>query len=318
MSFPYDDINTACREYIVPQMKNNVFQSNILAWDFLRKPKKWKGGTYFEVPILAAKNTNAEWYASGGQLTISHLAEFTKMRLAPSQANAAVTLYGIELEQNKYSGTKVFDLVKEKIKAAEMSLKDKFCQAMISGAGGTEIYGFTSIASVTNYGGVSDDDCATWKVSSFDGFASGADATAIVFDRAKLATTYMNCSVDADQPDRIYTTAAIWADIYGKIIEVNHRYTDEKLAQLGFQNVKYMNANIVWSSYIAADHLYVTNTKHLYFATFPGMNFKWIDFDRDRDYDAETGHVRWYGQLICDARWSFGMQSAITTVTSAA
>ena len=45
MSFPYDDINTACREYIVPQMKNNVFQSNILSLDFLRKPKKWKGGT---------------------------------------------------------------------------------------------------------------------------------------------------------------------------------------------------------------------------------------------------------------------------------
>ena len=319
MSLPYDDINTACREYIIPEMRNNIFESNVLAWRLLKNPKKWKGGTYFEVPVQVAKNTNAMFYEAGGTLTKSHTAEFTKARWAPAMANAAINLYGIELSENKYSGTKVFDLVKEKVAAAEDALKDKFCQSLISGTGSTDIIGFTGISGLTtgsSYAGISPSDATKWKVSGITaGRAGWRDATLSTLGPQAFAKLYMACSIDADQPTDIVTTQDIWAGIYGKVIEVNHRYSDEKMAQLGFTNVKYNNATISWSTYLAAKHMYAFSTKHLYFAVFPDMNFKFIPFRESETADVVKADVRWYGNLVCDARWSFGMQTKVATIT---
>lgn len=319
MAVTYNQMNTFSRDFIVKKLVNNVYKSSAIAYRLLRKSRRWNGGPQYHTPIISSKNTNAEAYRGSAQLTIAQVEEATKAYYDYRQYNAAVTLTGIEMEVNKGSDTKILNLVSEKMRLAEMSLKDLFGGDLFNTPRGSQLDGLSSICAAhsSTHGGVSSADVSTWLSSSINGgLMGGPDSTTSTLTPTNLAKGYNNARIDSDAPTLILTTDDIWAGIYGSIIETNHRYMDTEMAQLGFDAVKYRKALVITDSHVPSSHLYYINENHLWFAHFPGMNFKWIPWTRSRDYDLVTGHIRWYGNLICDARWSVAEHSNISTVSA--
>ena len=316
MALTFDEINTFCRSNVVPKIVNNVIQSNAVVYRLFKKARKWNGGTYHETPIFWEANPNAESYAGATQLSTAVNDEVTKTQFAPRQYNVAVKLTGIELAENK-GDAKVLDLVKEKMKIAETSLKNLFGTHLFTAQTGTNIDALpdTCAALTAAYGGIDPADVTTWESSAGStGKGGGPDSATTSLTRTALNKHFNACKIDEDKPTLLATTDDIMAGIEATFVQPNMRYVDKDLARLGFESFKYKSCDVVTSSKISAGDLWMLNENHLYFAIFPGMNFKFIPFATPVDYDYKVSHIRWYGNLICDSRWSQGWMSAITGV----
>ena len=313
-----NQISSFCQSHVIPKVVDNVLLSNPLFFTLYKKAKKWPGGTYFECPVWHTKNSNAEAYTAGETLTIAAIEEVTKAQYVAAQYNCAIALEGLDLAKNKGTAA-VLNLVKEKTNQAELALKDLFGADVISdytSATSHPLYGLGAICKTgtTSLGGISSGDVATWKSSSgLNGMSGGPDATTTALTKAILDTHYNSCKIDNDQPDLLITTDAVWSGIVSTFIMPNMRYTDGKMADLGFENFRYRQALAYTDSHAASGDLYFLNSRHLGFAVFPDMNFKFIPFDMAVNSDVRVAHIRWYGTLWCDSRRHQGWMSTIAT-----
>ena len=314
MAVPYNTLNTFCREKVVPKLVDNVYNSSPLIAKLLKEKKvKWNGGTSHDLPILIGKNGNAEAYGDSATLTIAKTEEATKARFTPTRYNVAVTIEGIEESMNKGDG-KVLELVKEKIKNAEKSLIDLFGQHLFASQAGNNIIGLGDIieqdaGSGSSFGGVlggSNGDVAGW--------ISSVDTSTTALTKLLLNKKFNAVKFNQDKCDLMVTTDDIWAGISTTFLEPNLRYTDTKMADLGFENFKYRGATVISDDNCPAGDLYLLNTNHVHFAVFPDMDFKFFDFASPTNQDLKTAHIRWYGQLVCDSRRSIGAFTALTSV----
>ena len=315
MALTYNTINTFCRERVIPKLQDNVYKSSPLIHKLLKeKKKKWNGGTSHDMPIQVAKNTNAQSYGDNATLTIAKTDEATKARYNPTRYNVAITIEGIEEAMNKGDG-KVLELIKEKVKIAEGSLIELFAGHLFTAQTGNNIVSITDIidqdaGAGSSLGGVLggvNGDVASW-ISSVD--SSSTALTRLLLDK-KFNTVKHN----QDKCDLMVTTDDIWSGISATYLQPNMRYTDAKMADLGFENFKYRGAVVISDDNCPAGDLYLLNTNHIYFAVFPDMDMKFIPFDAPVNQDIKTAHVRWYGQLVCDSRRTIGAFTALTSVT---
>jgi len=313
-----NQISSFCQTYVVPKLVDNVLLSNPLFYTLYKKAKKWVGGTYFECPVWHTKS-NAEAYTDGTALGIATVEQVTRARYPAARYNVPIALEGLDLEKNKGTPA-VLNLVKEKVNIAELSLKDLLGTDIIadySSETSHPLYGLGAICKTgdTSLGGIASTDVTTWKSSSgAHGISGGPDATTTELTKAVLDTHYNACKADAnDQPDLLITTDAIWSGIVSTFIMPNLRYTDTKMASLGFENFKYRQALAYTDSHVASGDLYFLNTRHFGLALFPGMNFKFISFDMAVNSDVRVAHIRLYCTLWTDSRRHQGWMSAIAT-----
>jgi len=317
MSISIDQINTFCQTQVVPKIIDNVLLSNALANILFKKAKKWVGGSYYECPIFHTKS-NAEAFTDGTSLGIAKVEQATKAQYKAARYNVPIALEGIDLEKNKGTPA-VLNLVKEKMNMAEFSLKDLFGTDIIAdytSETSHPLYGLAAICKTgtTSLGGISSGDVATWKSSSgLNGMSGGPDATTTALTKAILDTHYNSCKIDSDQPDLLVCTDAVWSGIVSTFIMPNMRYTDGKMADLGFENFKYRQATAYTDSHLSAGDLFFLNTRHFGLAIMPGMNFKFIPFDMAVNSDVRVAHIRWYGTMWCDSRRHQAWCSEIAT-----
>ena len=308
MPISINAINTFCRTHVVPKLVDNVHKSSPLIYKLLKEKKeKWNGGTKHEMPIIYGKNTNAQSYGDSATLTVAKTEEVTKAAYAPTRYNVGITLEGLELAMNNGDG-KVLDLVKEKIKIAEASLIELFASHLFGTQTGNNIVGLGDIiaAAPSSLGGISSADAAGW-IASLD--ASSTELTRVLLDKKFNVVKH-----NQDKADLLVTTDDIWAAISATYLQPNMRYTDAKMAEFGFENFKYRGAVVISDDSCPSGNLYLLNTKHVHFTVFPSMDMKFIDFTKPTNQDLHIGHIRWYGQLVCDSRRSIGAFTALSSV----
>jgi hypothetical protein len=317
MSIAISQISSFCQSYVVPKLVDNVLLSNPLFYVLYKKAKKWVGGTYFECPVWHTKST-AEAFTDGTSLGIATVEQVTKAQYGAARYNVPIALEGLDLEKNKGTPA-VLNLVKEKTNIAELSLKDMLGTDVIAdytSATSHPLYGLGAICKTgtTTLGGISSGDMATWKSSSgLNGMSGGPDATTTALTKAILDTHYNSAKIDNDQPDLLLCTDAVWSGISTTYIMPNMRYTDTKMADLGFENFKYRQATAYTDSHLGAGDLWFLNTRHLGLAIFPGMNFKFIPFDQAVNSDVRVAHIRLYMTMWCDSRRHQAWASEIAT-----
>ncbi len=317
MSISINDLNTFCRDVVLPKLVDNIHRIGPTIFTLLDSPAKFTGST-FSVPITYAKNTNAQFYAANATLNVATIEQDTKVQYSPVRSNTALTLEGLDMALNQGDG-KVLDMVKERVKIAETSLKDLFATSLFNTTQSNAFNGLHTIAAAGGtLGGVAQSDVATWQGSSgLNGCGGGPDSSTTALTQTALDLHYESAMIGNEQPDYGVTTFAIWSGIVAKYLEAYMRYqnSDTKMANLGFQGIKYRNADFYADANCASGSLWFWIKAHTYFAVVPGYNFKFIDFVYQPNKDQQTAMIRWYGQLIEEERRSLAWMSALTSVT---
>jgi len=253
------------------------------------KQRFWKGGINITQALAYQKNQSFKWISGYEKADITPSDVFTLASYAPKQGVISVSISVLEQLQN--SGKEaMFDLLEERIDNGFTSIMQEVGLAMYSdgtGSGGKQIGGLNHLIpsdpTTGTVGGINRALWSFWQPQLYDfsggglqtGGAITASSTTI---QAAMNTMYLNTmrpggkdSVDLIAADNTYY-GYYWASLQG-----NQRFTNSKMAEAGFENIRFMGADVVpdggLSGGIDANTMFFLNTNYLFWRPHVNANF---------------------------------------------
>ena len=278
-------------------LEDNIFSARPLCYWLKRKDKirTINGGVKIVVPLIYALNSTAGSYAGYDTLDTTPQEGITSAEYPWKQFAASIAISGLEEAQNN-GDEEVIDLLEAKIMQAEETIAEQMDVMFFadgSGNAGKDWWGLTAAVdtgnpSVGNYGNI-DRSVDTW-------WQSYKETTATALTVPIMATAYNTVSKGNDHPDYIITTQTLF-EKYELALTPSLRYTDNKSADAGFQNLLYKDAPVFYDTYCTSGRMYFLNSKYL---KLVGHRDKWFvntEFRRPPDQDARYAQILAYGNL---------------------
>lgn len=322
-SVPDSVLSTTLANYR-PTLQDNIFRANpLFYWLIGRYPdvpnsqsesrgKKLTldGGESIVIPLLYERNSTAKTYSGYGILDTTPQEGITAAKYNWKQAAVSVSISGKEEHQNAGSQTRVINLLESKIKQAEMSLQEKMDEQFF-GTGtdsSTDFLGLqTMIATTGTVGGIARSGNSWWqaKVATSAGSfaANGLDL---------MRTKYNDCSRGNDHPDLILTDQTNF-ERYEKVLQPQERFMDTKVADGGFENLRFKGAVMMFDLYSTAGYMYFLNSKYLQWAVHSDADFATGEFVKPENQDARVAQILVMGELVCS---NFSRQGVIQGFTA--
>lgn len=300
----FDALVTTTLKNYRPKLIENLMSHEAFWW--LLKSKGMvneEGGSRGIVqPILYGENDTVRSYSGWDLLDISpqegiSAAEFDWKFLA-----TAITISGEEEFRNQGSKTRVINLLKAKIRQAELSLQLKLNEMLFgdgSGNGSKDIQGLLAAVedgtAWSTYGGIDRDTFSFWRNQwmDFDASYTDFDTTAgkSIEGLVAMRRMYNNVSIGKVKPGLIITTQDL-VEKYEAVIEGDKmRVTSNKLADAGFAALEFKGIPLVWDNDCPTDTMYFLNPEFMRFVVGKGRNFKNTEFVRPQNQDAKSSLI---------------------------
>lgn len=276
------------------------------------------GGNVIAQELEYTDNSTVMWYDGYEQLNIAVSDVITAAEYSWKQLAAAVTISGKEMLMNS-GKEKMIDLLRARIGNAEKSMNNNLATAMYSDGTGTsskEVGGLQHIVADTNtntVGGISGTTYTWWRNISYDLSSVGSTASASNI-QTHMNSTYVQLVRNNEAPDLILTDDVFYTAYLGSLQTIQ-RITNDKMAQAGFQNLKYMGADVVLDGgrggNCPASHMYFLNSDYIFYRPHADRNMVPLDPDRfSTNQDALVKLYGWMGNMTCSNRFMQGVMKA--------
>lgn len=319
------NISTTTLQLIRKRMADNIFKANPLAaWLLMKgRVKTESGGKRIDEPLMYATNGTVQAYKGYDRLNVFPTEELTNAQFAWRQAAASISLSGLEDLQNSGEAA-VFNLLKTKIKIAEMSLKQWLAEKLLANTstkdtnrdflGLDELVEDITGTSQGVVGGI-DRFTETWWRNYYVDRGGSALASSTTALTKYMGEAYLQVTKGLTQPDLILTDNVIFQryedDNRGFL-----RLMDTKLMDVGFTNMKFKGATMMWDENIQSgtqitggtgtpgasasgnDHLiYFLNSEYLSLTLHARRNFVMTPFVTPYDQDAQVAQILLAGNM---------------------
>ncbi len=310
-------VNSIARRYIVPEITDNVYNSNPLFFRLNTANKKVvRGGTQIEAPLMYQR------FAAGGAYTGLQLLD-----ISPSDTvrNAAwdwkqyyvpVTVDGLTLIKTD-SPESIADFIRLYFAQAEMEMSEHLGTGVFSD-GTTNTLLIDGLAGavddgtvLTTYGGLSRTTFTWWK-STMDTATTQMTLTA-------LQSMFGNTSRGGRHPTLIVSNQANYNRYWVLNTAKQNFYVqpvamDEQLANAGFTNLLFNSVPWVVDSHIAstAGTIYFLNEDYISLCVSPRGDFYMEDFQTAINQDAMVAKLFWAGNLYITNCQVQGKMTAVT------
>lgn len=291
-------------------LADNVTKNNAILY-FLDKrgnKKPVDGGSKI-VEELEYGESDKVWYSGYDTITFNNPQVFTAAEYAWKLLAAPVGVSGEELLQNS-GKERVLDLFEAKIKNAEKTLRNEMSKGIYSdgtGNSGKQLTGLKAlVADDPTSGTVGGINRATtgnefWR-NHAKVITSAGSALSTSTIRGAMNEAYLACSRGMDRPDLIVADDYLYS-MYEASLTAQQRFTDAKLAEAGFENLKFKGADVIYDGgkggYCPDKHMYFLNTEYLKLRPHKDRDFRLIG-DRNRvavNQDAIYAIIGWAGNL---------------------
>lgn len=268
------------------------------------------GGASLVVPLMYGKNTTAKSYSGYGIIDVTPSEGLTAAQYIWAQYAATVTISGLEERIQNVGDSAVIKILESKIKQAEMSLRDKLDIDMWATAvTGTNMNTLTTIVdTTTTIGNVSKSSNSWWQAQVT---ASGSFAARGLADMRALYNNISNQSLSGGAPDFICSDQTAY-QFYEAALQPQQRFTDEKMAGAGFENLRYKGATFTYDPNAVAGVLTMLSSDAVKLVTSKGTNFITTPFIKPENQDAKVAQILWAGQLASDNIRRLGKLTGIT------
>jgi len=302
----YDDIFTTTLENRTKKLADDVSKNNALLKRLRDKGKirKISGGSKI-LEELEYGEGDMFWYNGYDSITYTPKQLFTAAEYVLKLCAVPVAISGED--QLKNSGAEqVIDLFYRRIENAAKTMKNQLSAAIYgdgTGSSGKEIGGLKFLVA---------DSPATGTVGGINRATSGNEfwrnksttATA-AFDAASLNLAmrqmYQSLVRGTDKPDLIVTGDELYT-MYESSLTQLQRFNDPKLADAGFQTLKFKGADVICDGGQGGncpdDHIYFLNTDYLYLRPHKDRDMKVIGGERMAvNQDAIYKIIGWAGNM---------------------
>lgn len=275
------------------------------------------GGRTVVAPLAYAEE-DFNWYSGVDVLPRALKETISEAEYAPAMAAASITLSGEDLAKNR-GREAILNLLEGKVENAERTLDNNISIGLYSdGTTPKQLIGLQALVSDTPaaagaVGGIDPATWAFWRNKLKNIVIAGADPD-VDYRAVRLAlnAAWLEVTRGRDHPDLILVDDEIYS-AYEYGLQDNQRYSNAKMAELGFTTLKYKGADFVYDS-TGSGHPgggYMLNTKYMKFEIYRGRNFQPLNLpDSTPDIDAITRHIAFMGALTMSNRM---LQMRLTT-----
>lgn len=303
----FDNVLTTTLENRTGKLADNMTKNNALLARLSERGniRPLDGGSSI-VEEIEYGESDSYWYTGYDTLTFNGPQLFTAATYDWKLLAAPVGASGEEILKNS-GRERVIDLVEAKLKNAVKTLKNQMSVALYSdgtGSSGKQLTGLKVLVA---------DDPTTGTVGGINRATSGnefwrnqakVNTTALTTSTIKgeMQAMYLKCSRGTDRPDLIVADDSMFTLYENSLVE-QMRFTNNKLADAGFMNLKYKGADVIYDGGIGGacpqGHMYFLNTNYLRLRPHKDRQFKMID-DRERvaiNQDAVYHLIGWAGNM---------------------
>lgn len=265
------------------------------------------GGRTIIQELEYAENSTYQRYSGYEVLNISPSDVISAAEYNIKQAAVAVSISGLEQLQNS-GRERVIDLLEARIGNAERTMMNNLSVDIYSDGtadGGKQIGGLQLLIAddptTGTVGGINRASFTFWRNQLVD-FSVDIGATASATNiQTAMNLMYLKATRNRDAPDLIVADNEYFR-FYWESLQANQRFTDEKLAAAGFQNLKFMGADVVFDGGqggdAPVDHMYFLNTNFIHYRPHRDRNMVPLDPDRfATNQDAMVKLIGWAGNM---------------------
>lgn len=303
---------------------DNVTKNNALLNRLKKKGnvKPVDGGRTIVQELEYAENGTFTRYSGYEAINITPSDVFAGAEYNYAQAAVAVSMSGLEMIQN--SGKEaIINLLEGRIKNAERTLTNNIaldCYSDGTGSGGRQIGGLKLLISTTpttgTVGGIdaSQSIAAFWRNIAYSGVTNGGSAVSSSNIQAYMNALYVQLVRGIDKPDLIVADNNYWT-LYLQSLQAIQRIASDEMAQAGFDNLKYMSADVVLDGGVGggaiANTMNFINTDYLFLRPHVDRNFAPLEAERFAvNQDAMVKLIGFAGNMTCSNRRLQGILSA--------
>lgn len=305
-----DVVTAISRRYIVPQIADNVYLSNLMFHRLNQSNRRIvQGGYQIEQPLMYAKMAAGGPYSGYDLLNIAPSDTILNGAWQWKQYYSPVTVDGLTLIKTDAPDA-IANFLNIYFAQAEMDLADQLGNGVWSD-GVTATNNIDGLAGavdndgvLTTYGGLSRSTYTWWK--------SQEDSTTTATSLAAYQALFGNCTVGGRHPTIIVETQSAYNYFYGLNTSIQRFPSqpagqDEQLAQAGFNNLLFNGVPVTVDSHITTAPGYVANTTgnvfmlnedFMYLYVSPRANFTLEDFQTAINQDAMVAKLLWAGNLV--------------------
>lgn len=290
------------------RLTDNIFKARPLT-NWLTEKGRMRmddGGVKIIEPLIYAGNSTVASYENYDTIALTAQTGISAAEYPWKQLAGSVAISGIEEAQNS-GESRVLNLLEAKIMQLEESLQDQLTTMFFadgSGNSGKDWMGIAGIVDSTGTIGNIDPSTNTW-------WKSTETAVGGALTLANMTTLFNTISKGSDVPDGIFTTQTLY-EKYESLLQPSLRYTDTKMADVGFQNLMFKTAPVTFDAACTSGVVYMLNSKYL---TVVGHRDRWFQqspFVRPENMDARYAIVTAYGNLTCRNRARQGKLTGAT------
>jgi hypothetical protein len=311
MSLNLNEINALTQDYWEPGAHDQYFKGNALMYRLLKKGRKWSGGDYLRVVIQYGQPVGGSFNAQS-KFDTSKREELNAARFAPAYYYEPVTFDIDDKVRNAGSAAQV-DIVAAKLTNAQKKIRQSIAVDFYNNSTqqptGRGMLGLPAMmsSSTTSYGQISSSDIAEWTTGV-------ANTTGYALSYAIMRAGRTSCQVGdgiEDKPTIMITTRTLFDVVEGQT-QVNQRYEEAELAEVGFQNLVINGIPLVSDYLCPSGYLYFLNENLLDMKSHKDFFFVREPWMRPVDQYVYTTQLIWVGQLLCKRRNAHGFYSSLS------
>ena len=286
------------------KLADNILNHNAL---FARVNKKGNvspadGGREIVEELEYAENGTVGWYSGYEVLDTTPQEVFDAATFDWKQLAGTVTISG--LEEIKNSGKeRVINLLEKRIKNLEKSLQNAAATAVYANGttdpkslGGLQLLIADDPTASSTVGGINQNTYSFWRNQY-----SAAAATSSGNILTRMNSMWLSTIRGTDKPDFI-TADSVMYNHYEASLQQYQRFSDAKMAEAGFESLKYKTADVFYDDQCVASHMYFVNTDYIYLRPHSQRQFVTLDERNSINQDAMVIPVVWAGNLTCSNR----------------
>lgn len=290
------------------ELADNVSKGNALLGK-LKEKGSWKAasGRSIVQELDYAENGTFMYYSGGEVLNVGSSDVLSAAEFDWKQAAVAVTATGLEIDVQNTGKEAVIDLLEGRIKNAQRTMRNNITNGMYSngtGTGGKQIGGLQLLVADAptsgTVGGIDRSSYSFWQNQVYDASSDGGTAATAANIQTYMNALYLECTRGADKPDLILSDS-VYYKLFWASLQAIQRVTDSKMAEAGFQSVKFAGADVVYedNTGMPASHMYFLNTDYIFLRYAPKRLFKPLDKVQSINQDAIVQLITFAGNMTC-------------------
>lgn len=245
------------------------------------------------------------YYSGGEALNIGASDVMSAAEFDWKQAACAVVATGLEVDVQNTGKEAIIDLLESRIKNAQRTMRNNITNGMYSdgtGTSGKQIGGLQLLVADTPtsgiVGGINRLNYSFWRNKTFDASSDGGGATSALNIQGYLNRLTLSCTRGTDKPDLYIMDGNHYGFFWGSLQAIQ-RVTDSKMADAGFQSVKFAGADVVYedNTGMPASHTYALNTDYIFLRYATKRLFKPLDRVQSLNQDAFVQLITFAGNM---------------------